>query len=586
MDEDGWIVLSGLGVALIDTNWRCLPLRLGGADDVVQLLRTPDGDGLVVVEADRGVHVWRKRAEPTALGAFGRWEAWWIVVIGLLAPIIASLISPHRGGTTAAAKRTRIAAYLLAGSAGVVLANWLISRSVGQLWGGDGAAYPWAVEIPVLALLVLAPVGMLVRVKGWRVFGTVALLAVAGALGMSFATTFAGATGISLASIPVYQGFLGVPYWSANAWVIPAIFATGLLAAVAASVIHLVFGDAEKAGSGRLSLVAVLEKCGMSEFVQRTRRSLGPQSQTLDEAPHEISEDTVCLTCEYNLRGLGSDGRCPECGTAIGRSLRGDFLRFADPQYVRALAKGVTLMLWGVAVGIVGVILRSGPGAATDESGVGAITDIIASLVTMIGAWIVTTPDPNKLDAAKTFTARRLIRLFAVLSLGYMLMNLVQVLAQQTTSMSGATSAILTACGLVFGACWIISFLAQLSYFRSLAVRIPNPSVAASTRRLLWGFIIFASVMVFGGAISALAAATGFAPDALAAMFMTVPSSFGGIGLVICLLWWVVMLARYRQDFVAQAELAEQTWAPVPVENLIGDTENEESGQAGADQTD
>ena len=58
-------------------------------------------------------------------------------------------------------------------------------------------------------------------------------------------------------------------------------------------------------------------------------------------APYEIQEDTPCLACGYNLRGLSSDWRCPECGTAIGRSLHGNLLRFAQPQYVRKLARGV-----------------------------------------------------------------------------------------------------------------------------------------------------------------------------------------------------------------------------------------------------
>lgn len=34
-----------------------------------------------------------------------------------------------------------------------------------------------------------------------------------------------------------------------------------------------------------------------------------------------ISADTPCQRCSYNLRGLSSEGRCPECGQAVGETL-------------------------------------------------------------------------------------------------------------------------------------------------------------------------------------------------------------------------------------------------------------------------
>ena len=44
-----------------------------------------------------------------------------------------------------------------------------------------------------------------------------------------------------------------------------------------------------------------------------------------------LAEDRTCIKCAYNLRGLDPAGRCPECGTAVGRSILGDFLRYCDP---------------------------------------------------------------------------------------------------------------------------------------------------------------------------------------------------------------------------------------------------------------
>jgi len=39
-----------------------------------------------------------------------------------------------------------------------------------------------------------------------------------------------------------------------------------------------------------------------------------------------ITHDLLCVRCAYNLRMLRADGICPECGTAIWRSLHGRLL--------------------------------------------------------------------------------------------------------------------------------------------------------------------------------------------------------------------------------------------------------------------
>lgn len=41
----------------------------------------------------------------------------------------------------------------------------------------------------------------------------------------------------------------------------------------------------------------------------------------LTTAPTGLDHDLTCVTCGYNLRGLRRDGRCPECGGTIARSI-------------------------------------------------------------------------------------------------------------------------------------------------------------------------------------------------------------------------------------------------------------------------
>lgn len=84
-----------------------------------------------------------------------------------------------------------------------------------------------------------------------------------------------------------------------------------------------------------------------------------------------IDEDVPCRRCGYNLRSLVLDGRCPECGTAVGRSLHGDLLRFSDPAWVQSLASGMNWILAGMIIGfIVGAVaggLVRQPGPAGDS---------------------------------------------------------------------------------------------------------------------------------------------------------------------------------------------------------------------------
>ena len=41
------------------------------------------------------------------------------------------------------------------------------------------------------------------------------------------------------------------------------------------------------------------------------------------KAATQIDQDLTCVTCGYNLRGLSPDGRCPECGELISKTISG-----------------------------------------------------------------------------------------------------------------------------------------------------------------------------------------------------------------------------------------------------------------------
>jgi|GEM_PF-2655449 len=66
--------------------------------------------------------------------------------------------------------------------------------------------------------------------------------------------------------------------------------------------------------------------------------------------PRIIPQGRPCIGCGYNLFGLNPDGNCPECGTLVANSLRGDLLEHCGPEYLAALHAGVFWILASVLI--------------------------------------------------------------------------------------------------------------------------------------------------------------------------------------------------------------------------------------------
>ncbi len=70
----------------------------------------------------------------------------------------------------------------------------------------------------------------------------------------------------------------------------------------------------------------------------------------LFEQEEQITKDTPCVTCNYNLRGLRLSGYCPECNTPVGKSRHGLTLQYADARWLKRICLGLKLLLWGFAL--------------------------------------------------------------------------------------------------------------------------------------------------------------------------------------------------------------------------------------------
>jgi hypothetical protein len=130
-----------------------------------------------------------------------------------------------------------------------------------------------------------------------------------------------------------------------------------------------------------------------------------------------LGEDMPCGECEYNLRGLGVDGQCPECGTAVRASLHRGLLRYSRPRYVWNLRKAITWMLWGRWLGVTFYVLYwtvriTGMLAASTpiSSSLVSWATYVAAVVTLTGMWKLSRATGHVSKSIERATTRNLLR--------------------------------------------------------------------------------------------------------------------------------------------------------------------------------
>ena len=272
-----------------------------------------------------------------------------------------------------------------------------------------------------------------------------------------------------------------------------------------------------------------------------------------------LRSDLICRSCGYNLRGLVPSGRCPECGTAIGFSLRGDLLRFSDPKWVEAVANGMNWIVAGLVVGLVlGIAAGVAAGVSRSQQYGGLVTaaSILGHLVSLIGYWKVTTPDP-----AETTTTGLNVRLLArcgwIIATSLNIIN-VSVDMQDPWILLGFASLLFIAA--------MVAIVGLCVYAAGLARRIPNQGLAQQVYTVMWGLLatqgLALIVVLLVLAISTVGAGVMWSGSGAAASFAIGGlGCFAGLGTLIFGIWAIVLLLRYRNAMSLAAAEARATWA-------------------------
>jgi len=324
------------------------------------------------------------------------------------------------------------------------------------------------------------------------------------------------------------------------------------------------------------------------------------------DAAGRIAIDITCRKCGYNLRGLLPDGRCPECGTAVGRSLHGDLLRFSDPEWVQKLASGmnwivasIVISLFGGALGAISGGIFSSIVSTRSFVVLAPLSGLVLGVFSLVGYWKVTTPDPAKMMEESGVSLRKLVRLAEVTR--YVVAPLNSLMQQLAWSVAAI---VLIA---VSGIASLVGTVAIFLYARKLALRIPDEKLARHCRIVMWGmavmlalFVTLALLLVVvtlrltattttttapagpttmgsgkkysvtypasGGTTSGGVTATKTIPGLLlGTMAIAGSSCILGVGFLIFGIWALRLLLRFRRALNESAQIARQTWATQPL---------------------
>ncbi len=300
-----------------------------------------------------------------------------------------------------------------------------------------------------------------------------------------------------------------------------------------------------------------------------------------------ISKELSCRGCGYNLQGLRPEGLCPECGTSIVRSIYGDKLRYSDPAWISRLARGTLWIIIGLFTSTIGAFLieisKAGLSAfgmvsQTLMQAIGGLLGTSLSIITIIGVWWLTSPDPGQFETESKFSARVIGRwcIFA---------NLMQVPLQAlgfqpgqvNTTNPAATLAptfiVLTFVFVLIQVIVLIGYLATFKYLGRLAARIPHVSLIKNCRIVMWGLgILMGLGIVFQ--LGMLLVMPGFVSNATAgnasASTMAPFFAFGAgacifsIGAIVFGIWGIVLLFRFKSAFRKLAAEASAILAAPP----------------------
>ncbi len=284
-------------------------------------------------------------------------------------------------------------------------------------------------------------------------------------------------------------------------------------------------------------------------------------SDNLESSQLQVERDTLCIHCGYNVRGLHVDGKCPECGTDVEQSLRGDLLQHADAHWLEQLRFGVKLKLWNIVLGFIGGVIGSIIAAITISAGTfsAATLSIVTTLVWLasggLGLWatfLITEQEPRIGLTEDPVTLRKSVRSCAMFSLFGGMISL-----SRDAQTLGIIFTLVTWIAALAG---YATSIGELVYLRRFAIRIPDENLALSTKRFMTiGIFVVVLIFAVGMFIAVASGITSLGVTAAAPSGSTLLlylGCFSMVAMLVLFLWYIRLLTKYKDAFEVAAGVA------------------------------
>ena len=128
-----------------------------------------------------------------------------------------------------------------------------------------------------------------------------------------------------------------------------------------------------------------------------------PSTSIVDEASY-VEKDVPCVGCGTDLRGSSRNKLCKTCGAPAWFSVPTTWLRDCDPALLRRVRSGMTLWLWTMLIGFVLLALviiiaaiwsiRVSADATRISTLGSAFAEVVVEVFSLFVIWRISTPNP------------------------------------------------------------------------------------------------------------------------------------------------------------------------------------------------
>lgn len=214
-----------------------------------------------------------------------------------------------------------------------------------------------------------------------------------------------------------------------------------------------------------------------------------------------VKTNNACIKCSYNLQGLPINGVCPECATPVQDSLRGILLKYAGADYLATVRSGLSLISRSILIQfilmVVGFIGLFDPiaaifGRAFLDPVFQAIMEAlwcIPAVMSSVGHWRYTTPDPAYGGDEDPHSARKVLRIAVLAGVGVAVAQLLAFavfLSGVPPAKLVLVSSVLRTVGLAGMVQGAVMYWACMQYTNWMGLRVPDAFVGRRTRVYRW----------------------------------------------------------------------------------------------------